>query len=431
MQKILILLGLILFAGFDMAYACDTNQIDVLGDGTQCETAKFTITTTELEPDTEFKFYMSASGTFYVDWGDGTIDTITRTNTTETLYDHTYTTAGVKTIRFGGLATRYNENKAYPAIRIFSGEIDRHANGSRSSGTEIYVGKISGSVGAIFPTLGNSDYLQPSFYMAFHGLKNVTGEIPADLFSGVYGNTVPMMFFSVFYGSAFTGNIPSNLFSGVTTAHAWTFGYAFSNCSKLTGYIPSSLFAGLIANGSPYASYMMYSIFNNTNLATTCPTGTMPHHTGYEQYWGNKVSCQNIVPITCDVGKYFSATDALCHDCLNDNYCPGGTYTYDGTNMGLTACPAGTFAPAGMWEAAQCGRILHVGDGFVYLRATKKTAPSLHLDLDHDGIADYFGNMTTLDVPMSRDTPRKLKVRMNGTVYSIYDDSVELNQYQN
>ena len=49
------------------AYACDTNQIDVLGDGTQCETAKFTLTTTNLvlPDDAEFKFYMSASGTFY------------------------------------------------------------------------------------------------------------------------------------------------------------------------------------------------------------------------------------------------------------------------------------------------------------------------------------------------------------------------------
>ena len=82
-------------------------------------------------------------------------------------------------------------------------------------------------------------------------------------------------------------------------------------------------------------------------------------------------------------------------------------------------------------ESAQCGRILHVGDEVVYLRSTKKTTPSVNVDLDHDGVADYFGNMTTLDVPMSRETPRKLKVRMNGTVYSIYDDSVDLGLYGN
>ena len=28
------------------AFACETNEIDVLGDGTQCEVAKFSVTTT-------------------------------------------------------------------------------------------------------------------------------------------------------------------------------------------------------------------------------------------------------------------------------------------------------------------------------------------------------------------------------------------------
>jgi len=135
---------------------------------------------------------------------------------------------------------------------------------------------------------------------------------------------------------------------------------------------------------------------------------------------------------TCDSGYYLPANGISCTVCLTDSYCPGGTYTFNETlTQGIVSCASGLFAPSGMWEAAQCGRILHVGDGFVYLRATKKTSPALHLDLDHDGVADYFGNMTTLDVPMSRDTQRKLKVRYNNTTYSIYDDSVELNQYQN
>lgn len=34
------------------AFACTTNQIDVLGDGTQCEIAKFSVTTTELTANT-------------------------------------------------------------------------------------------------------------------------------------------------------------------------------------------------------------------------------------------------------------------------------------------------------------------------------------------------------------------------------------------
>jgi hypothetical protein len=135
---------------------------------------------------------------------------------------------------------------------------------------------------------------------------------------------------------------------------------------------------------------------------------------------------------TCGAGYYMPANYDGCTLCPADSYCVGGTYTFnENIAQGAVSCASGLFAPAGMWEAAQCGRILHVGDGFVYLRATKKTSPSLHLDLDHDGVADYFGNMTTFDIPMSRDTQRKLKVRYNNTTYSIYDDSVELNKYQN
>lgn len=135
---------------------------------------------------------------------------------------------------------------------------------------------------------------------------------------------------------------------------------------------------------------------------------------------------------TCAAGYYMPANYDGCAICPNDSYCVGGTYTFnENIAQGIIACGVGLYAPAGMWELAQCGRILHIGDGFVYLRTTQKTSPALHLDLDHDGVADYFGNMTTLDAPMSHETPRKLKVRWNNTTYSIYDDSVDLSLYEN
>ena len=133
-------------------------------------------------------------------------------------------------------------------------------------------------------------------------------------------------------------------------------------------------------------------------------------------------------------GDFVAGTDvmAICALCPENNYCPGETLNYGATTSnGKITCPTGDYAPAGMWEPEQCGRILHVGDGFVYLRSTKKTEHALNVDMDHDGIADYFGNMTTLDVPMSRGTQRKLKVRWDNVTYSIYDDSVDLSQYQN
>ena len=121
-----------------------------------------------------------------------------------------------------------------------------------------------------------------------------------------------------------------------------------------------------------------------------------------------------------------------CVICPVDNYCGGGTYTFNETvAQGIVSCGAGLFAPSGMSSSNQCGRILHIGDNVVYLHSVKKTTPALHVDIDQDGTADYFGNMTTLDVPMTRGTERKLKLQYDGVTYSVYDDSVDLSEYTN
>lgn len=128
---------------------------------------------------------------------------------------------------------------------------------------------------------------------------------------------------------------------------------------------------------------------------------------------------------TCTPGYYLPANTDGCVGCPENSYCAGGTYTFNETTaQGIVACAAGLFAPTGMWEVAQCGRILHVGDEVVYLRATKKTLHAVHVDVNNDGIADFFGNMTTADVPMHAGTTRKLKVQFGGQTYSVYDDTV-------
>ena len=60
----------------------------------------------------------------------------------------------------------------------------------------------------------------------------------------------------------------------------------------------------------------------------------------------------------------------------------------------------------------------------VYLRSVKKTTPSLNIDIDNDGVADFFGNMTTSDVVMNANTDKKLKVQYGGQTSSVYDDTV-------
>ena len=101
-------------------FRSETNEIDVLGDGTQCVEAKFTITTTETD---SFQFNISAAGTFYVDCGnDGTLrdlsdddmnGKIVRSGTGVEGYKCSYNDDNhTRTIRFGGVANGYGSNAA-------------------------------------------------------------------------------------------------------------------------------------------------------------------------------------------------------------------------------------------------------------------------------------------------------------------------------
>ncbi len=114
-----------------------------------------------------------------------------------------------------------------------------------------------------------------------------------------------------------------------------------------------------------------------------------------------------------------------CDTCPENSYCPAKTYNFgDDAVATKTQCPDGTFSPAGMWEVAQCGHILHIGDNKMYLRATKKTTPALNFDFNNDGTPDWFGNMTIMDVPMNINTDKKLKLEFDNVTYSAYDDTV-------
>lgn len=311
---IALVVGFVCMFGTTVSYACTTDEIDVLGDGTNCQTAKFTLTTTEIAADGTFQFYMSAKGTFYVDCGaGGTLSssasdvsgkTITRSNTTGATYTCTYSTAGIKMISFGGLATGYGDSFDSSAI-VFA--------------DNLYVARISGSLGAIFPTVGTS---YPRFYRTFANCTNLTGSIPSDLFNGVTGGTESMfestfsgcagltgsipanlfsgvsvdentyayyMFYGTFWGcSGLSGTIPANLFSGVTYCEEGIFDSTFYGCSNLTGYVPLTLFP---------ESCNVYDTFVDTGLNTTCPSNMVPY-----KYYDDKVSCVEpfITPIVLD-----------------------------------------------------------------------------------------------------------------------------------
>lgn len=128
---------------------------------------------------------------------------------------------------------------------------------------------------------------------------------------------------------------------------------------------------------------------------------------------------------TCSPGYYMPANTDGCVICPTNSYCSGGTFTFNETvTQGIDVCPVGTVAPTGMWEADQCGRTLHVGGNTIYLRRSNRTTPSLHFDMDGDGVADLYANVTATDTVMNRDSSQKLKLQVGNTTYSVCDDTI-------
>ncbi len=213
------------------------------------ENYPFELTTTS--STTSYSFKISAAGTFYVNWGDGsTYEKITKADTTTQTISHTYANKGAYTVKLAGRATAYSTNTTTAAIS-FAEPYDETS--------EYYkLASISGSLGAIFPTL--SDGSQPRFYATFMYCSNLSSTIPENLFDGVSGAPVENMFDGTFSGcSRLSGEIPEKLFAGISGAPAGgMFWGTFYGCRTLSGEIPAGLFAGI--SGAP-ASNMFASTF--------------------------------------------------------------------------------------------------------------------------------------------------------------------------
>ncbi|MDE5615920.1 MAG: hypothetical protein K2I81_03760, partial [Alphaproteobacteria bacterium] len=196
----------------------------------------------------------------------------------------------------------------------------------------------------------------------------------------------------------------------------------------------------------------------NAETATDCPAGTY-NGTSDETavHYGEKFSCT-----TCAADTYAAGTgNSSCTACL-ENYhtfgektseaacrisCPGGSYLATAratkcSNVGAgywaassyvlqgdvgtrNACATGLTTIGygnGADEADDCGRVLHVGTSKLYLRSTKKTTPSLNVQI---GGKTYYGNMSTEAKHMSNGASQSLKLNYNNTSYSVFDDSGE------
>ena len=191
-------------------------------------------------------------------------------------------------------------------------------------------------------------------------------------------------------------------------------------CNGGTFYFNKNISQGIILQ-----QYIKHSTNN------TCSTNFL-HSTS---------NISNIVPIyhkntyTCSVGFYLPAGNDWqndtegCRKCQENNYCPGGTYTFNETiAQGITICPENApFAPIGIWDESQCGHKLHIGDDVLYVHKSPAN-PTTHRLYVRVNETVYSANTTPIsespDLKMSANAQRALHVKIDGIEYLVHDDSV-------
>ena len=364
---------------FASVFACESDEYEY---NSTCYT---TFDIDLVNGTSSFSFYITAKGTFYVDWGDGNgVQTITRASALSNLNNSSLVSSsslGTK-IRIFGLATEYSTSATIPVI-------------SFSAGTASAIAGISGSLGAIFPLIspGNATKYVPNFYQTFKNCSNLESAIPDNLFDGV-GGTRDRMFEETFYGcSKLSGDIPSDLFRASGTATPYLFRNTFNGCSNLTGPVPDDLFSGVSGSmksymfyrtfygcsklgtdgngnsiyfvsptafdysGLSYNSMAISGIFTNTALLTACPAGAYTYHTGYEGGWTVSGSNKAVSCYWCPIGTYkpntdTSGTESTIAACLS---CAAGTYNDQTGQVACTDCAAGTYnSNTGSTSASAC-----------------------------------------------------------------------------
>ena len=133
------------------------------------------------------------------------------------------------------------------------------------------------------------------------------------------------------------------------------------------------------------------------------------------------------IAYTCAPGYYLPADTEGCVICPANNKCIGGTYTFnETTNQGIELCPSSApHAPAG--SSVCYPHILHLSNerpnDIIYLKSTKTTTPALNVDMNNDGVADVFANMTTTRATMTSASEHYLKILVEGVEYYVCDDS--------
>ena len=253
----------------------------------------FSVTTSSIAANGTFTFNLSPKGTFYVDCGTGgTLSgtgvsgtTITKSDTTKYTYTCTYSSAGTKTIRFGGMATAYNTDSYTEAIRFY-------VQNSDSVYSSTLISSISGNLSTIFPNNGTAVGYHPIFYYTFRQAPITS--IPATLFSGYTSGGVSM-FYGTFYNCTSLTSIPETLFNfggNNVSGQSYMFDNTFAYCTRLQS-IPANLFQRVTSS----ALYLFYGTFQYCEGLLSIPETLF-------NFGGNNVSGQN---------SMFSITFKCCY----------------------------------------------------------------------------------------------------------------------
>ena len=132
----------------------------------------------------------------------------------------------------------------------------------------------------------------------------------------------------------------------------------------------------------------------------------------------------------CATGFYMPANTDGCVECPENNYCVGGTYTFNETvTQGILPCPeTHPYAPVGMWLESQCGRKMYIGGEYLYLHQSP-AVPAEHRLYARIETGVYSANATPVDdnpnIKMSVNAQRALHVKIDGIEYLVHDDSVK------
>ena len=280
------------------------------------------------------EFSISAAGTFHIDWGDKTAETITKNHAEETTVSHSYNTFGKYKIKLDGNATAYDTDSwSTPTISF-----NPYLYFSDAS-----VIAIDGSLSKIFPTL--PDGTNPRFYQSFLGTS--IKSIPNDLFSGLHGQWSEMMFYGTFAETNIQ-EIPPNLFADLSGPGTSQLFYNSFQGTKITE-IPENLFSGC----ESLSSSIFAGTFADTNI-TEIPENLFSsfRHSGNAPLYTFSYTFSG-TPITSIPENLFKSI-------------PAGGAAFDGTFAGtnITKIPENLFA-----------NILFNGDLFALFASTFENTP--------------------------------------------------------